>query len=105
MTPTATVRTLKIDGRDFSARPDETILDVARENKIFIPRMCELEGLSTRLQFRRLECACLRRSFQGNARAAHIDVRHLILARAEAEWLRGIEHLSKLRKPGYIYEV
>jgi bidirectional [NiFe] hydrogenase diaphorase subunit len=47
MTPSAGVKTLKIDGRDFSARPDETILDVARENKIFIPRMCELNGLST----------------------------------------------------------
>jgi bidirectional [NiFe] hydrogenase diaphorase subunit len=47
MSPTPGVKTLKIDGRDFSARPDETILDVARENKIFIPRMCELEGLST----------------------------------------------------------
>src|SRR5438874_13255682 len=46
MTPASTVKTLKIDGHDFSARPDETILDVARENKIFIPRMCELEGLS-----------------------------------------------------------
>jgi bidirectional [NiFe] hydrogenase diaphorase subunit len=41
------VKTLKIDGHDFSARPDETILDVARQNKIFIPRLCELEGLST----------------------------------------------------------
>ena len=40
-------RTLRIDGRDFSARPDETILDVARQNKIFIPRLCELDGLST----------------------------------------------------------
>ena len=47
MSPTPGVKTLKIDGRDFSARPEETILDVARENKIFIPRMCELEGLST----------------------------------------------------------
>jgi bidirectional [NiFe] hydrogenase diaphorase subunit len=47
MTPSTGVKTLKIDGRDFSARPDETILDVARENKIFIPRMCELNGLST----------------------------------------------------------
>src|SRR6266498_1361304 len=46
MTPASAVKTLKIDGRDFSARLDETILDVARENKIFIPRMCELEGLS-----------------------------------------------------------
>ena len=41
------VKTLKIDGRDCSARADETILDVARQNGIFIPRLCELEGLST----------------------------------------------------------
>src|SRR5215471_14920954 len=47
VSPTANVKTLKIDGQDFSARPEETILDVARENDIFIPRMCELEGLST----------------------------------------------------------
>src|SRR5450755_4863423 len=47
MTAAANVKTLKIDGRDFSAREDETILDVARQNKIFIPRLCELEGLST----------------------------------------------------------
>jgi len=44
---TTGARTLQIDGRDFSARPDETILDVARQNKIFIPRLCELDGLST----------------------------------------------------------
>jgi bidirectional [NiFe] hydrogenase diaphorase subunit len=47
MTPVANVKTFKIDGRDFSARADETILDVARQNNIFIPRLCELEGLST----------------------------------------------------------
>jgi bidirectional [NiFe] hydrogenase diaphorase subunit len=47
VTPVANVKTLKIDGRDFSAREHETILDVARENGIFIPRLCELEGLST----------------------------------------------------------
>jgi len=47
MSPTAGVKTLKIDGKDFSARPEETILDVARQNKIFIPRLCELDGLST----------------------------------------------------------
>ena len=46
MSPAA-VKTLKIDGRDCSARPDETILDVARENGIFIPTLCELDGLST----------------------------------------------------------
>src|SRR5215467_7766280 len=47
MTPSPNVKTLKINGRDFSARADETILDVARQNNIFIPRLCELEGLST----------------------------------------------------------
>src|SRR5690348_2567900 len=47
MSPAPNVKTLKIDGRDFSAGPEETILDVARQNKIFIPRLCELEGLST----------------------------------------------------------
>jgi bidirectional [NiFe] hydrogenase diaphorase subunit len=49
MTPIASadVKTFKIDGRDFSAGPEETILDVARENKMFIPRLCELDGLST----------------------------------------------------------
>ena len=47
MTLAPGVKTLKIDGRDCSARPEETILYVARENKIRIPQMCELEGLST----------------------------------------------------------
>jgi bidirectional [NiFe] hydrogenase diaphorase subunit len=47
MNPTNAVKTFKLDGRDFSATQDETILDVARQNKIFIPRLCELEGLST----------------------------------------------------------
>jgi bidirectional [NiFe] hydrogenase diaphorase subunit len=41
------VKTLQIDGQDVSARPDETILDVARQNNIFIPRLCELAGLSS----------------------------------------------------------
>lgn len=47
MTLAPGVKTLRIDGRDCSARPEETILYVARENKIHIPQMCELEGLST----------------------------------------------------------
>jgi bidirectional [NiFe] hydrogenase diaphorase subunit len=47
MSAIGAVKTLKIDGRDYSAKSDETILDVARENDIFIPRLCELEGLST----------------------------------------------------------
>jgi bidirectional [NiFe] hydrogenase diaphorase subunit len=47
MSPSAGVKTFRIDGHDYSARPDETILDVARQNKIFVPRLCDLEGLST----------------------------------------------------------
>lgn len=47
MSPAVGVKTFRINGRDLSARADQTILDVARENKIFVPRMCELEGLST----------------------------------------------------------
>ena len=46
MSPASNVKTLKIDDRDVSARPDETILDVARQNNIFIPTLCELKGLS-----------------------------------------------------------
>jgi bidirectional [NiFe] hydrogenase diaphorase subunit len=42
----SSIKTLKIDDRDFSARPDETILDVARQNGIFIPTLCDLKGLS-----------------------------------------------------------
>jgi bidirectional [NiFe] hydrogenase diaphorase subunit len=40
------VKTLKIDGRDVGAREDQTILEVARENGIWIPTLCWLEGLS-----------------------------------------------------------
>ncbi|WP_296808010.1 bidirectional hydrogenase complex protein HoxU [Thiocapsa sp.] len=40
------VVTLNIDGRDLSAREDETIIEVCRENQIPIPSLCYLEGLS-----------------------------------------------------------
>ncbi len=40
------VVTLIIDEQHVSARADETILDVARENGIDIPTLCYLEGLS-----------------------------------------------------------
>jgi bidirectional [NiFe] hydrogenase diaphorase subunit len=46
MSPASSIKTLKIDGRDFSARQDETILDVGWQNKIFIPTLCNLRGLS-----------------------------------------------------------
>lgn len=45
MSPVTNIKTLQIDGKDVSARPDETILEVARQNNIFIPRLCELKGL------------------------------------------------------------
>ncbi len=40
------VVTLEIDGRPVSAREDETILTIARDNRIKIPSLCYLEGLS-----------------------------------------------------------
>jgi bidirectional [NiFe] hydrogenase diaphorase subunit len=39
------IKTLKIDGKDVSARQDQTILDAARENGLEIPTLCFLEGL------------------------------------------------------------
>lgn len=47
MKSASNIKTLKIDERDFSARQDETILDVARQNGIFIPTLCDLKGLSS----------------------------------------------------------
>ncbi len=41
------IKTLSIDGRAVGAREDQTILEVARENNIFIPTLCALGGLST----------------------------------------------------------
>jgi len=35
-----------IDGKDVSARADQSILDAARENAIPIPTLCHLDGLS-----------------------------------------------------------
>jgi bidirectional [NiFe] hydrogenase diaphorase subunit len=40
------VVTLKINDKDVSGREDETILELAQENGIFIPTLCHLEGLS-----------------------------------------------------------
>jgi bidirectional [NiFe] hydrogenase diaphorase subunit len=45
--PGAAVVTLKINGKDVSGRSDETILDICRQNKIYVPTLCFLEGLST----------------------------------------------------------
>jgi bidirectional [NiFe] hydrogenase diaphorase subunit len=40
------VKTLTLDGREVGAREDQTILEVARENGIFVPTLCDLPGLS-----------------------------------------------------------
>lgn len=40
------VVTLKINDKDVSGREDETILELAHENNIFIPTLCHLEGLT-----------------------------------------------------------
>lgn len=40
------VVTFRIDDQDLSAREDETIIEVARDNRIPIPSLCYLEGLS-----------------------------------------------------------
>jgi len=45
--PPVRIRTLNIDGKDVGAREDETILQVARENGIWIPTLCQMDGLST----------------------------------------------------------
>jgi bidirectional [NiFe] hydrogenase diaphorase subunit len=42
------ILTFKIDDRDVGAREDETILTVARQNGIYIPTLCHLDGLSER---------------------------------------------------------
>ena len=40
------IKTLKIEGRDVSATGEQTVLQVALENAIQIPRLCYVEGLS-----------------------------------------------------------
>lgn len=39
------IKTLVIDGKDVSARADQTILEVAREHGVFIPALCHVQGL------------------------------------------------------------
>jgi bidirectional [NiFe] hydrogenase diaphorase subunit len=46
MRGTVRIKTLQIDGVHVGAREDETILELARENNIHIPTLCEMTGLS-----------------------------------------------------------
>jgi bidirectional [NiFe] hydrogenase diaphorase subunit len=41
------IRTLKIDGKECGASEDQTILDIARENGIYIPTLCNIDGLGS----------------------------------------------------------
>ena len=43
----ARVVTLQIDGHDVSARDDQSIIDVAREAGVRIPKLCYVSGLSS----------------------------------------------------------
>ncbi len=47
MSAATAVVTLKVDDKDVSGRADETILDVCKQNKVAVPTLCFLEGLST----------------------------------------------------------
>jgi bidirectional [NiFe] hydrogenase diaphorase subunit len=42
----ARVVTLQIDNHDVSARDDQSVIDVARENGVLIPKLCYVSGLS-----------------------------------------------------------
>jgi bidirectional [NiFe] hydrogenase diaphorase subunit len=42
----ARIKTLTIDGKALGGREDETILELARENGIDIPTLCQMDGLS-----------------------------------------------------------
>ena len=46
-TSSAEITTLTIEGRQCGATQDQTILEVARENGIDIPTLCDLEGLES----------------------------------------------------------
>jgi len=46
LSPQVKVITLHVDGKEVSARGDQTILQVARENNMFVPTLCYLSGLS-----------------------------------------------------------
>lgn len=46
MSPTGDVKTLTIDGVHVSGVEGETILDIARQNGIEIPTLCNMDGLS-----------------------------------------------------------
>lgn len=47
MTQPRAIKTLVIDGHDVAGHENETILELAQENGIFIPTLCHIDGLSS----------------------------------------------------------
>ncbi len=81
--PPVRIKTLTIDGKDVGAREDETILQVARENGVWIPTLCQFDGLSNVGACRlclvevagsnKLAAACVTRVEEGMQVTAHSD--------------------------------
>ena len=81
--PPVRIKTLTIDGKDVGAREDETILQVARENGVWIPTLCQFDGLSNIGACRlcivevagssKLQPACVTRVEEGMVVTAHSD--------------------------------
>jgi bidirectional [NiFe] hydrogenase diaphorase subunit len=80
---TAQILTLTINGSPVSGLATETILQVARENKIHIPTLCYLEGLSAQGSCRlcmveikgssKLQPACVTRIQEGMEISTHTE--------------------------------
>ena len=99
MSEVANVVTLTIDDQPIGARDDQTVLEVARENGIDIPTLCQLDGLSPTGACRlciveiegdpRLHASCVTRAEEGQVvrtRSPRIDAyRRMIVEMLFAE--------------------
>ena len=105
------IKTLKIDGKDVAAREHETILELAKENDIFIPTLCHMEGLSEYGGCRlcmveikgsnKLQPACMTTAMVYHAAARGITIES-VESRLEGDLdLRGFLGLEENVRPGY----
>jgi len=84
------MKTLKIiiDGKEISARPDQTILDLARENGIFIPTLCYSPALDATAMCR----LCMVEMYEGhrkrNVTACNFPLRRDVEIKTDTEALR-----------------
>jgi len=102
------VKTLVIDEQEVSALAGQTILDVARENDIYIPTLCHLEGLSNVGACRlclveikggnKLLPACVTTVFEGMEVSTHTERlqkhRRMILELQALAQDQGVTHIS-----------